>query len=144
MGGVHWCPKWAFVLAGQQFSRAEWILQDGNHKSKNRVSIMKSAVLRVKHKSRDYEVAVVVNAAWEKSFAWVECNKKAIAVRGWNPLTCKLLDHPKIVETKDQEENSTTVASTMNFGAGVANKIMVDILQNIDCENVRTQIRQNQ
>jgi len=85
-----------------------------------------------------------VNAAWEKSFARVQCNKKAIATRGWNPLTRNLLDHPEIAETKDQEENPNTVASTLNFGAGVANKVMVDILQNIDRENVRTQIRQNQ
>ena len=59
-------------------------------------------------------------------------------------MTHNLLDHPEIVETKDQEENPTTVASTLNFGAGVANKVMVDILQNIDRENVRTQIRQNE
>ena len=91
-----------------------------------------------------------MNAAWEKSFAWVDCNKKAIAVRGWNPLTRNLLDHHETAETQEiapqenQENSQETVASTLNFGTRVANKVMVDILQNIDRENVRSQIRQNQ
>mmetsp|Transcript_16695 Transcript_16695/g.23795 ORF Transcript_16695/g.23795 Transcript_16695/m.23795 type:complete len:126 (-) Transcript_16695:222-599(-) len=48
------------------------------------------------------------------------------------------------VLVEQQEENPTTVASTLNFGTGVANKVIVDILQNIDRENVRSQIRRNQ
>ena len=97
-----------------------------------------------------YEIIVIVNAAWAKSFARVDRNKKAIASRGWNPLTRNLLDHPEIAETQEiahqenQENSQETVASTLNFGTGVANKVMVDILQNIDRENVRSQILQNQ
>jgi len=37
-----------------------------------------------------HEVTMIVRKAWEKSFAKVQSNKKAIAVRGWNPLTQKL------------------------------------------------------
>jgi hypothetical protein len=80
--------------------------------------------------------------------------KKAIAARGWHPLTRNLLDHPEIAETKEndqenqenahQESSQDTIASTLNFGTGLANKVMVDILQNIDRDNVRAQIRSNQ
>jgi hypothetical protein len=43
----------------------------------------------------------IVNVAWQKSFAWVEKNKKAIAVRGWGSLNCIGLYHPALQETKD-------------------------------------------
>ena len=70
------------------------------------------------------------------------------------------MDHPEILATKDakqlpqdteeqvQPENSQdsqrSIAATLIFGSGLSNMVMVDILQNIDRENVRSQIRQNQ
>jgi hypothetical protein len=103
-----------------------------------------------------YEIVIVVNAAWQKSFARVAYNKEAIAARGWNPLTRNLLDHPEILATKEPEQqpqesqeqepsdSQTSVAATLNFGSGLSNTVMADIIQNIDREKVRAQIRQNQ
>jgi hypothetical protein len=115
-------------------------IQDGNNKSKNMLVLKKQRCCWANARVETYKIVVVVNAAWVKSFAWVECNKKAIAVRGWNPLTRNLLDHPEIAETKENhqenshrdsshQDSSATIASTLNFGTGVANKVMVDILQ---------------
>jgi hypothetical protein len=104
-----------------------------------------------------YEVVIVVNAAWKKSFARVDYNREAIAARGWNPLTRNLLDHPEILATKeapqesaeeqvepDSQDSARSIAATLNFGSGLSNTVMVDIMQNIDRENIRAQIRDNQ
>ena len=42
----------------------------------------------------------MVTAAWDKSFARVTPNKKAIAERGWGPLNYNVLLHPEIQLTK--------------------------------------------
>ena len=98
---------------------------------------------------------MVVNSAWEKSFARVDFNKEAIAARGWNPLTRNLLDHPEIMASKESEDNSSaavtseeggisSVATSLNFCSGLSKTVMIDILQNIDREAIRQQIRNNQ
>jgi len=51
-----------------------------------------------------YDIVIVVNAAWQKSFPRVAYNKEAIAARGWNPLTRNLLDHPEILARKEPEQ----------------------------------------
>jgi len=104
-----------------------------------------------------YGIVMIINEAWKNSFARVEFNKDAIAARGWYPLTRNLLDHPEISaatenECKEIEEMDTgssrgasnqSTAATLNFNKGIANTLMVDILQNIDPEAVRQQIRIN-
>jgi hypothetical protein len=105
-----------------------------------------------------YEIVMIVNETWKKSFARVEFNKDAIAARGWYPLTRNLLDHPESSATKENEceeieemdtgsscgASNQSTAATLNFNNGIANTLMVDILQNIDCEAVCQQIRMNQ
>jgi hypothetical protein len=101
-----------------------------------------------------YEIVIVVNAAWQKSFARVDYNREAIAARGWGPLTRNLLDHPEILATKEPEQqpeqseeppdSQGSIASTLNFGTGFSNTVLADIIQNIDREQIRAQIRQNQ
>jgi len=105
-----------------------------------------------------YEIAMIVNEAWKKSFARIEFNKDAIAARRWYPLTRNLLDHPEISATKQNEceeieemdtgtsrgASNQSTAATLNFNNGIANTLMVDILQNIDREAVHQQIRMNQ
>ena len=64
---------------------------------------------------------MIVNSAWEKSFAWVDFNNEAIAIRGWNPLTRNLLDHPEIAVSKEnelEEENGSAV--TTSEGTGIS------------------------
>jgi len=155
------------VCIGVPYGTSYWQVGDSTEQNGSyKMAITKAKTELVLKKQRccwgnarveTYEIVVVVNAAWEKSFARVEQNKKAIAARGWHPLTRNLLDHPEIAETKendqetqenahqeDSQESSTTIASTLNFGTGIANKVMVDILQTIDRDNVRSQIRNNQ
>jgi hypothetical protein len=47
------------------------------------------------------DIVRIVNVAWQHSFASVATYKRAIAVRGWDPLNYILLDHPELQETKD-------------------------------------------
>jgi len=101
-----------------------------------------------------HEIMLVVRSAWNNSFARVEYNQKAIAVRGWNPLTRNLLDHPEIAssnteqmpdeESDRQESLPVSVAASLNFSNGLAHTCISDIIQNIDLEAVREQIRANQ
>jgi hypothetical protein len=98
-----------------------------------------------------YDIVIIANEAWQNSFERVEFNKKAIAVRGWFPLTRNLLDHPDIAAS---EESSTvnpqidsqsgilssssqlSVAGTLNYQSGFANTVLLDILQCIDREAI--------
>ena len=49
----------------------------------------------------------LINVAWEKSFARVQQNKKAIAERGWNPLNYNLLTNPDLRATMTVAERLT-------------------------------------
>ena len=53
-----------------------------------------------------YDIIRIVNAAWLKSFSWINTNKKAIAARGWFPYNRALMFHPTIRAsiTKEEEE----------------------------------------
>ncbi len=51
-----------------------------------------------------YEIMVVLNAAWDKSFSRVSYNKEAIATRGWGPLTQNLLENSEILATATDED----------------------------------------
>jgi len=46
------------------------------------------------------DVIPIVNYAWERSFARVQSNLKAIQDRGWGPLNKILLSHPEIIGIK--------------------------------------------
>jgi hypothetical protein len=103
-----------------------------------------------------YKIIPVVNSAWEKSFAQVDFKKEVIAVRGWNPLTRNLLNHPKISVSREHElkEESgpaamtsegtgiSSIMMTLNFSTGLSKMVMIDILQNINRDKVRQQIRE--
>jgi hypothetical protein len=55
------------------------------------------------------DIVRIVNIAWQKSFARVDTNLKAIAERGWGTLNCVLLDHPELQETKDRVESINNI-----------------------------------
>jgi hypothetical protein len=48
------------------------------------------------------DIVRIVNIAWQKSFARVETNKRAIAARGWGSLNYSMFDHPELQETMDR------------------------------------------
>jgi hypothetical protein len=47
------------------------------------------------------DIVRIVNVAWQKSFARVNTNNRAIAARGRGPLNYILIDHPEVQETKE-------------------------------------------
>jgi hypothetical protein len=51
------------------------------------------------------DIVRIVNVAWQKSFARVDTNLKAIAERGWPPLNYVLLDHPELQEMNDRVQS---------------------------------------
>jgi len=63
--------------------------------------IEQKAKLRYDCKIEQHDIVGVVHHSWNQSFAKVEGNKKAIAERGWAPLTYNLLDHPELQRTKN-------------------------------------------
>ena len=53
-----------------------------------------------------YEIMVLLNEAWDKSFSRVNTNRKDILDHGWNPLNYNLLLHSDIRETMTERERS--------------------------------------
>jgi hypothetical protein len=136
-------------LASCRFIGATWIIQNGTVSSKEGVSKKRACFQNARIET--YDIVIIANEAWQNSFERVEFNKKAIAVRGWFPLTRNLLDHPDIAAS---EESSTvnpqidsqsgilssssqlSVAGTLNYQSGFANTVLLDILQCIDREAI--------
>ena len=48
---------------------------------------------------------IIINEAWQQSFAQVDFNKKAISDRGWNPLNYNLLNNEDIKSTMTDSEH---------------------------------------
>jgi hypothetical protein len=158
------------VCIGVPYGTSYWQVADSSEQNgsyKMALSTEKKELVKKKQRAcfqnarvETYEIVIIVNDAWNRSFARVEYNKKAIAVRGWFPLTRNLLDHPEIaMSTEDTAQevplidsqstvassnNQQTFAGTLNYQNGLANTVISDILQNIDREAVREQIRYNQ
>ena len=51
------------------------------------------------------DIMILINDAWEQSFAQVDFNKKAISDRGWNPLNYSLLNDEDIKATMTDSEH---------------------------------------
>jgi hypothetical protein len=156
--------RW-IVCIGVPYGTSYWQVgdsseQNGSYKmaltrSKKELVLKKQRACFSHARIETYEIIIVLNAAWEKSFGRTQFNKEAIAARGWYPLTRNLLDHPEIIATAEalQEDATTaassteppsTIAASLNYRNGFASTVMADILQNIDREAVRQQIRNNQ
>jgi hypothetical protein len=63
---------------------------------------------------RPSDIVPIVNNAWEKSFARVQSNKRAIAKRGWQPLNRGLLKHSEVLKTQvvSRRHDETTTPSS--------------------------------
>lgn len=79
------------------------------------------------------DIVPIVNYAWERSFARVATNLKAVQERGWGPLNQALLLHPQIAST-NKDESSTVldqidvpvVSPTINNELDLSNLNMVN------------------
>ena len=56
------------------------------------------------------DIVLIISGAWEKSFAWVRTNIKAVAEWGWGPLNFNCLMHPELQMTTSQQGNKGTWA----------------------------------
>ena len=91
-----------------------------------------------------HHVVYILNKVWSKSFGNVQGNKKAIAMRGWNPLNCALLcEDNKIKRTRVLSEDNTgsgnkseenkepnsqnTLASVTNVLDGIALELLLQL-----------------
>jgi hypothetical protein len=155
------------VCIGVPYGTSYWQVADSSEQNgsyKMALATAKKELVQKKQRAcfknariETYDIVNIVNDAWKKSFARVDYNRKAIAVRGWYPLTRNLLDHPEIAASEDPSsisdsgnesqstsDNQHSVAATLNYQSGLANTVISDILQNIDREAVRQNIRANQ
>jgi hypothetical protein len=56
-----------------------------------------------------------VNYAWQRSFAMVKSNAKAILEQGWYPANRALLTHPDVVRTKKLRQIAATILPLLMF-----------------------------
>jgi hypothetical protein len=79
--------------------------QNGVFKSRltqEKANLMKKKQeLRLPFRIERHDAVGLTLHAWNVSFARVESNKKAVAERGWGPLTYNLLDHPELTRKQD-------------------------------------------
>ncbi|KAI2506247.1 hypothetical protein MHU86_8182 [Fragilaria crotonensis] len=115
--------KWNACI-GVPYGTSYWQVGDSTEQNgcfKMALTKHKRNLLRRKEECRSefaiekIDIVYLVHQAWLQSFARVESNKKAIADRGWNPLTYNCLLHPEILATKYQ--HNTTGASNIEQSA---------------------------
>jgi hypothetical protein len=96
--------KWYHCI-GTPWGSGFWQVGESEEQNGSGKIALKSGKKNLLDKKRDlglmlaiekHDIMTLVNWAWAwyKSFARVECNKKAICDRGWSPLNRYLLDHP--------------------------------------------------
>jgi hypothetical protein len=101
--------KWT-VCIGVPYGTNLWQVGDSaqqNGAYKSRLSLEKHLLVEHKQKMRmafkieRHDVVGLVHRFWLHSLAKVESSKRAIAERGWNPLTYNLIDHKELNRAKD-------------------------------------------
>jgi len=156
--------KWT-VCIGVPYGTNLWQVGDSTQQNgayKSRLTLEKQILLEKKQKLRldfkieRHDVVGLVQRAWEHSFDWVDSNKKAIAERGWNPLTYNLLDDPELYREKSDVavNNAYLLASlhgkenvdptNLNFSQGIAKTMMDKIIDHKVRERALEQARQEQ
>ena len=92
------------------------------------------------------DVVGIVAHAWEKSFARLRTNKKAVAERGWGPLNYNCLLNPEIQLTKFgvvplnriSHSNRTSITpDQLNLREGLSGTLTNQIVEYINREDVR-------
>jgi hypothetical protein len=127
MKSVYWSTLWHIILAGCIYYTSSWKVA---FSCEQMIHIKKPCQLQIElvEKPRScfqnacvemYEVVIVINEAWSRSFARVEHN--TITVRSWYHLTWNLLNHPRIAISEEGEaqeiphlDSQSTEASSYN------------------------------
>jgi hypothetical protein len=166
----HPATTW-YVCIGVPYGTSYWQVgdsteQNGCFKMKNTEAKEKLVSWRA---SRALEIVIektdivpIVNYGWERSFARIRTNKKAVAVRGWNPLNRALLEHPEIVDTAqpktgvdavqikvEGEDDNSTLATEPSFPDvnttdGSAGEMFAILLRKADRDEAKERRKQQQ
>ncbi len=122
-------------MAGRRFSAAKWSVQVQINSRESRPDEKKKQELRLPFRIERHDAVGLTLRAWNQSFARVESNKKAVAERGWGPLTYNLLDHPELTRKQD----NTAVLRAYQLAHQLHGKEIVDpATLNIDVGPSRT------
>ena len=85
-----------------------------------------------------YKIIRIVNAAWPKSFSWIESNKNEIAERSWLPYNRPLTLHPTIrASITNKEEEMELVDSTKIIIPQYARHKIIDLANDAPIFNPR-------
>lgn len=116
------------VSIGVPYGTSYWQVGDSSEQNgsfKMAITREKESILRKRELNGNIDkmtiepsdIMLLVNEAWNKSFARVATNKKAIAERGWFPYNRKLLQHPDILTTKPVESITDSQETYLSFEA---------------------------
>jgi hypothetical protein len=108
-------PETKFAVSlGVPYGTSIWQVGDSSEQNgcyKMNVTIAKDKILTQRESNMisdigimPTDIMVIVNQAWDKSFARVHTNKKAIAERGWFPYNRILLDDPDLRATMTEQQ----------------------------------------
>ena len=78
MGGMPWCALWDLILSSRGFIGTKWIIQDGNYKGKSKVSRHEDKKRIKNPRVEKDKIVLVVNQAWNASFALLESTRKQL------------------------------------------------------------------
>lgn len=143
--------KWNACI-GVPYGTSYWQVGDSTEQNgcfKMALTKHKRNLLRRKEECRleftieKVDIVNLVHEAWLESFARVKSNKKAIADRGWNPLTYNCLLHPEILATKYQHDitgasnieqsatspTSLAITEKLNLSQGLAGTLIDSIVE---------------
>ena len=104
----HWV-----VCLGVPYGTALWQVGDSKEQNgafniaftKAKQDLLKFKITKMTDSSlRPTDLIPLINIAWNKSFARIDTNRKAIAARGWNPLNYHLLMDPELRATMTASE----------------------------------------
>ena len=99
------------VCIGVPYGTHLWQVADSsqqNGRFKIAITKIKQEIMRIRTRKNFVmtDVVPIVSRAFAQSFAEVEGNQHAIALRGWFPLNYNLLLHPDILKTKGEGEKA--------------------------------------
>ena len=110
MGCLYWCSLRNFAMASRRQQRTKWVIQYSNDKGETKFNQAKRSKINEPTVAAPTDIVMLVNTAWEYSFARTDSNKKAIAKRGWFSFNRNLFTIPK---KKASRQNKKSVLNAL-------------------------------
>jgi hypothetical protein len=140
------------VAVGVPYGTSHWQVGDSTEQNgcykmavtkAKRELLTKKADARREYAIEKYDIVCIVNEAWEKSFARIETNRKAIAERGWGPLNYNCLTDPELQLLSTSNSNTELSGTTaiapdvLNFNAGKSGTLTDQVVAYRNREDAR-------